>query len=726
MAAYSGQHRGDASAYASYFAGMDASMQQKVAYTTAHFPTRGRIADMGSGSGLGTYQLAQLHPNLELIGVDINPVSVKLAKETYRLPNLEYREGDIGQALFEEGSLDGILDSSVLHHVTSFNGFDVERIRSALGAQAEQLRDGGVIVIRDFVVGRGPPMVLLELPTTDGEDDGEPPALSTAALFRRFADGFRSSVNPDWPVPYAQVASERPGFDRFKVARRAAAEFLLRKDYRKDWAAELLEEYTYFTQAEFEASFRALGLRILVSQEVHNPWIIAHRLAGKVAWYGLDGAELPFPPTNYVIVGERVGRKRGVLLREAIRRRDGPPKFLSLDRFRHRETGQQLELARRPQPTVDLVPYFERAGRLLVVARQAFPRPILNARREGEELSRINVSGYITEPITAVAQARGSEDAVRELLARDAGLGADRIGKVSKELLFFPSPGGVNELVCARAVQLLGELETRQTPNATPFLSAGWLRELDAQQLLRASQVGGLFDARLELGVYDLLRELGIPLEPWIGASVELEVRSAGPTPASPDGLFSAAAVQSWDRLGSTQAHFLEIRESDFSEEDAQEESVRVGRFEYVVPRELSANTLVILPVMRTAEGLWAGIEERDLPAVGEHFQTSRLLCAPAWRLPRDVRSLSAARPWLHQRCQRDFGAKIRRTWPLGGRYFPSAGLSPEVVYPLLAELETPGTLRWIRLEALLERRARLHDGHLLTALHRAAHALGL
>ena len=36
-------------------------MQQKVALTTAHFPSRGRVADMGSGSGRGTYDLACLY-----------------------------------------------------------------------------------------------------------------------------------------------------------------------------------------------------------------------------------------------------------------------------------------------------------------------------------------------------------------------------------------------------------------------------------------------------------------------------------------------------------------------------------------------------------------------------------------------------------------------------------------------------------------------------------------
>src|SRR4051794_23491259 len=97
---YQAQHRGDASAYASYFAAMDSSMQQKVAATTAHFPTSGVVVDMGCGSGLGTFQLAQLHPHLELVGVDINPVTIEYARKTYTLPNLSFRQGDIEAALF--------------------------------------------------------------------------------------------------------------------------------------------------------------------------------------------------------------------------------------------------------------------------------------------------------------------------------------------------------------------------------------------------------------------------------------------------------------------------------------------------------------------------------------------------------------------------------------------------------------------------------------------------
>ena len=54
------------------------------------------------------------------------------------------------------------------------------------------------------------------------------------------------------------------------------------------------------------------------------------------------------------------------------------------------------------------------------------------------------------------------------------------------------------------------------------FTTAGTLRSLAAEQVLRAAQVGGLPDARLELAVYDLLAALGQSPGPWIGETLRL------------------------------------------------------------------------------------------------------------------------------------------------------------------------------------------------------------
>src|SRR3954452_3867576 len=113
---YEAQGRGALAAYERYLAGMDSSMRQKVALTAAHLLCEGRIADMGMGSGAGSEELASLYPALQVVGVDVSETMVELARAKYRLPNLEFHVGDIARPVFPPGSLDGIFDSSVLHH----------------------------------------------------------------------------------------------------------------------------------------------------------------------------------------------------------------------------------------------------------------------------------------------------------------------------------------------------------------------------------------------------------------------------------------------------------------------------------------------------------------------------------------------------------------------------------------------------------------------------------
>ena len=74
---YAQQDRKSSDAYASYFAGMDKSMRQKVALISSYIPAGGAVADMGCGSGRGSYDLCRLFPGLQVVGVDIDPASVK-------------------------------------------------------------------------------------------------------------------------------------------------------------------------------------------------------------------------------------------------------------------------------------------------------------------------------------------------------------------------------------------------------------------------------------------------------------------------------------------------------------------------------------------------------------------------------------------------------------------------------------------------------------------------
>lgn len=741
-ASYSKQDRGTLADYEKYFAGMDASVQQKVALTTAHFPTRGRVADMGSGSGRGTFDLACLYQNLELIGVDINPVSVAHAAAAYQRPNLRYQVGDISLQVFADHSLDGILNSSVLHHVTSFNNFDVRRVEATLDHQIAQLKTGGVIIIRDFLIpGAGTETVHLDLPETDGAAEGSIKDLSTAALFERFASDWRSSLNRHASLPLDRLAPQRAGFARYRVSLRVAAEFVLRKDYRADWETELLEEYTYFTQAEFEQAFRARGLRIVASMPLWNPWIVQHRFAGR--FFLSDGHEhaLPFPPTNYLIVGEKVKAGAGVELLEEQPRNLDTPHFLTLSFHRHQASGAIYELAERPNLTVDLLPYYASPeGRIFILAKKDFPRPIVNACAEHPTLSGSHLSGYITEPLSQIVESSvASDEIVQRILQERASLAAEEIKAISPPFAYYTSPGGINERVTARLVKLGAPRSSDgrapvPVPNYTKFTDAGTVRELDALQTLRACHVGGMFDARLEINIYHLLRSLGLSPGQWIGAPITLTRQNSSihsHTDDEVDALLRPSTQTAFEIC--QEAHlapqFLSLRESRLTERSHDGQVLASASFEYVVPRELSRNTIIALPVVQTGEGIFVGLEHRDLPAVQTFTGSSRLAVAPAWRLPRSMKNRMEAGTFLIKAMRRDFGLNVRHAWELGGSYFPTPGVTPEMAHPFAVEIEAADAihsrLSFIEIAQLAAKLSLVQDAHLLIAAYRLLHALG-
>ncbi len=462
-------------------------MRQKVALTAAHLLAVGRVADMGMGSGTGSHALAALYPSLEVIGVDINPVMVELARERYRLPNLSFAAGDIAAAVFPPDSLDAIFDSSVLHHVTTFTGYDHDAAARALEAQAGMLRRHGMLIVRDFV-SPGEGDVLLDLPANDGDGGDAPGNCCTASLFLRFAREFRK-LHAQPGFPFHELDPPAEGWRRFRLPLRLAAEFILRKDYRADWETEILEEYTYFTQEEFEQLFTRMGFRIVASVPLWNPWIVRNRWDGRVVLRDLDGAERELPPTNYLIAGEKVSAGEGVTfqLQEPMAR----PAFLTMTHYRHRTTGSVRDLVRRPHPTIDVIPWFEDRGEVFLLARKSYPRPIAGVTATAAIDGSLPVV-YVTEPLNVLQEDKPLGSTVVESLAAWGAIGEAAVRTFGEGCVYYPSPGGIEEEVRSALVEVGAHFAQLDVAGGSGFSSSGHVRAIEVTQLLRAAQVGGL------------------------------------------------------------------------------------------------------------------------------------------------------------------------------------------------------------------------------------------
>jgi SAM-dependent methyltransferase len=721
---YGEQQRGSGEAYARYLASMDASMRQKVALTAAHFLCRGRVADMGMGSGSGTHAIAALYPDLEVVGVDVDERMVALARERYRLPNLRFVQGDVAAPVFADGSLDGILDSSVLHHVTSFGGYRHEAASEAIATQVRALKVHGVLVIRDFIAPEdGDTQVLLDLRCDDGDDSDDPRTCSSATLLARFAREFRTlSSAPGFPL-----LEERPTRDRwrrFRLAHRHAVEFVLRKDYRADWVQEVKEEYTWSTQRGCERLFATLGLRLLASTPISNPWIVANRWEGKVELRDLTGRPIELPPTNYVIAGERVAPGDGVRFR--VTRSSSSPEFLELTHAAHRSSGKVMDLVRRPHLTIDVVPHFEAGGETFVLAKMSYPRPLL-ATAEASPLDGSTPATYVTEPLNALQESLPFGETVERVLAR-FGVPSARIRRFRAGGTYYPSPGGIQEEVRSVLVEIEPTFVEERVENRTGFSGAGRGRAIEARQVLRAAQVGGLADARLELNVYELFLSAGIDPGPWIGEEITLEEGERVHTTTLAE-LASRTPRRVFERAeaGRT-AGFLSLDAYDVEEVDAAGARVGYRVLEAVAPSSLSCVTVATALLRRDSSGVYLGIDDDDLPAAQGFTGHSSLLVAPAWRLPRSACAPAAARQFIVERLAADYGARAGRVHALGGRYYPTPGATPEVVHPWAVEIQsdrgTPTQLRWVPIEDVVTNRAVLLDGHLRIVALRGAHAL--
>ncbi|MCM2317093.1 MAG: SAM-dependent methyltransferase, partial [Thermoanaerobaculia bacterium] len=337
---------------------------------------------------------------------------------------------------------------------------------------------------------------------------------------------------------------------------------------------------------------------------------------------------------------------------------------------------------------------------------------------------------YVAEPLTLLQGDEPLGESVERALGRFAAIEPSAIRGMRAGSVYYPSPGGIREEVRSVFVEIEPLVVHRPLASLSGFTTSGVVRSIDAQQLLRAAQVGGLPDARLEMNVHEMLRRLGIPHGAWIGETIVLP-DSAPPAASSIDALRRRDARRLFSRVpASSSSGFLSIECARFREVGASGETLFERALEFVVPRTLSANSVAVALLRRAGDEVFIAVDDDDLPAAQSFNGSSELLVAPAWRLPFEIASPRAMHSWVLERIDDEYGLSGTAVRDLGGRYHPTPGLTPEAVYPLAIAVEElrerPANLHWVCLRELVAAEADMLDGHLRVVAFRAAHALGL
>lgn len=708
---YKAQDRGSRQEYLKYLVSMDSVCVDKVASASVFFSTNpgNVIVDIGMASGTTSNILAHLFPQHKIIGVDINPKMVEIARNNYISTNLEFRIDD-GETLttFKEESVDGFFNCSSVHHITSFNGYDPNRAFNAIQRQTALLRDGGIVVVRDFVK---PPEMEVNLELSTIPEHSRPCDSDLLIDFSRKARSLARSDERGFPLK--EVKSRKKNCKLFKLHFSDAVEFIRRKDYFSNWDIELQEEYGYFTQKDFEEAFISLGLRIIVSSPVYNLWILKNRYRNKFTLYDRDGNNLGFPPSNYLIAGEKVIKKgTGIKVTRYLPEKEDS--FLNYQSYKDIETNKIYDVVCRPNHVLDILPYFIEKDRIEIIAKHGYPRPIVNVETDSPLIDQKHYSGFITEGLTA-----SFDHPVERILEERAFIGSNDNYVIEKSLEYFTSPGGIDEKVESLFVRLKKSPKQDLFSNMSfsGFKNTGSIRKYDAVQLLKTAQTGALVEARLEMNIYNLLRKLKIDLPEWLGEKLEVSEMHI-PNTTSLNSLVNYK-VKRFNPVNES-AFYLQKHRAKFSEIGVSGSS---DILEYVTPQQLSINTLVTLPVVRNNKMVFVGLEIRHLPVPEKHTGSSLIPVAPAVRLPKEIKTFYDLEKFISN--HKIFGTSIVNFQKLGEKFFPSAGVTPEQVYPFVVTLaEATDNLKWVSLKELYDHFELLKDGHLLISLSRLFHAI--
>lgn len=704
---YTTQDRGNKKDYQQYLQAMDAISIEKVASASVFFqPKDGNtIVDVGMASGTSTAILAQLFPNQHIIGVDINPKMVEIANDLYTMPNLTFKEDDGEKLLtFEENTISGFINCSAIHHITSYNDYDSNRALSTLKRQVDLLKENGILVIRDFVKVEQKEVVV-ELSTLDKKDRP-----NDADLFIQFSKTARSLAT-EQGFPIAELPSLRTNTKRFQAYYTDVVEFVRRKDYYANWNIELQEEYGYYTQSDFETIFKELGLRIIVSAPIYNQWIINNRYKGEFTIYDLNGNDIGFPPTNYLIAGEKVVQGKDIQLVRHLPKAQVP--FLKHSSFINKNTKQIYDVVERPNSVIDIIPYRNTNEGLKIIAKHGYPRPLANLNTDSPIIDCKHYSGYITEGI-----ALGESNDLCAELQRRFKIQANET-MFTNSLSYYTSPGGINERVKALFLPLEKTIKQNLPLDGsiTGFKDSGFLHEYDAAQLLSTAQTGALVEARLELNIYNLFFNLKIALPKWLGlkptitTTTELKITNIHDLLSINTQVYENS-LENAEFMRSSRAYFSETKQMHSN-----------TILEYVYPRTYSCNTVVTIPVVKKEDQVYIGLERRDLPVPQSFSGNSSIVTVPAFRLNKNIAHFNQLEQYLSS--LKIEGCQVTHYSKLGEKYFPSIGITPEQAYPYLVHLDKPSEqLYWVSLDELLKNIQKIQDAHLLIAIFRLNHCI--
>ncbi|VUD41787.1 hypothetical protein TDB9533_00560 [Thalassocella blandensis] len=744
---------------------MEKTIPYKVAVCSAHMLLEdgALVLDAGCADGIATAYFALKNPHVHVIGLDYDDKFIQKAKSKFgHIPNVEFITDDL--RCFDLGcrKLDAILNLSILHEPYSYTGYRKKTIEEIIRAELKNLKAGGVIINRDFVLPDTPAqMVYLALKEDEFARDDNPDLskISYSGLLKLYAKEAMTFDNndPEGHIKGFFLEEHTQRFDLqtlgldnswrlYYLPHQFAWEFIWRKEYRDRFYPEANEKYGFWTSQEHWQEPQKLGARVCYSAHFENPWIFNNWYAPRVALFDKKLDRLPLPPSNFLSVLEKISPEDSVTFREH-RAVESPARYLNVNCFKNQHNGALFDLVSRPgQDVVDVIPYSLIDDDLILYAKHNFPRPLVNCipRLMSANLDSKIWSGHITEPLTAANLNDDWKQGVLDVLHLRAGFKLALLpekDEISTDFIYYTAPADLNERVRSSFVQITCPrvYERELTTHYSQFSNDGVVRSFSVSALLNAAQVGMLAEARLELNAYLLCKKTKFPMQPWIAE----ELRA--PTDHrmmvnTVDYFISKARSQNSFVESEEKSGWLDVVRSEFHEIARENERERVmtrQEREFIVPNivksgDVTTNSVFVLVLLKEpeTERYVIGLQKIDevmsqFPSVQVRENHSGLLTLPGFRLPKSIDHIQMVSGWI----ARTLKVSAKHVQRLGEGYFPSLGVMPNRVYPYVVTSMSEEISRYcefVCLDEIFPELEKLQDMHLMLAICRVVHALDI
>lgn len=309
--------------YSTYARAFDEGAARKYALIKEEI-NPGRVVDIGCATGALIKQMSEDDRLREsdLYGVEVSRQLFSICQQ--RKENREFRNENVffyqrnivRRKVFADNSIDTFTTFSLTHELESYAGR--EALLTFLGQIYEQLAIGGVFINLDVV---GPKDKKKEIYLSLTKDDGSNEikesieglsveevnkyvgGLSTYSRFIEFAKDFRT--HEGYKVEY-EIVKEK-GRELIKTSLFVAGEFISKKDYTDNWQSEMHETFCFWDLDDWEKQLKEIGFKLRASSRTFtNEWIVENRYQGKVEILDSEGNKLEYPPTNMVLIAEKV------------------------------------------------------------------------------------------------------------------------------------------------------------------------------------------------------------------------------------------------------------------------------------------------------------------------------------------------------------------------------------------------------------------------------------